>query len=217
MSDTDVFREVDEDYRRERMVAFWRRYGGLAIGLAVVVMIAAGAFDYWNRRIEAEKAASTAELNALMVAAAPGSEGRAADDLVAYAARADRHHATLALFAAASLRQRIGDLNAASRIYHQVAEDNSVESDLRDLATVRLGYLTLDEAKPEPLIPRLAPIAGKDGPWRYSAKEAIALLTAKAGQRDIAATMYQELADDPGAPSDLAARARALAELYRGK
>jgi hypothetical protein len=217
MSDTDVFREVDEDYRRERMVVFWRRYGALVAALAVAVMIAAGALDYMNRRAQAEKALATAELNTLMAAAVPGNEAKAADALAAYAAQADKNHATLARITEAALRQRVGDLDGAARLYHQIADDSSVDSDLRDLAVVRLGYLAVDQAKPEPLIPRLGPIAGKDGPWRYSAKEAIALLTARAGQRESAASMLAALADDPNAPPDLAGRAHALAELYRGK
>ena len=41
MSDLEVFREVDEDYRRERMIAFWRRYGTVLLAAAVVVMLIA--------------------------------------------------------------------------------------------------------------------------------------------------------------------------------
>ena len=88
---------------------------------------------------------------------------------------------------------------------------------MKDLAVVRLGYIAADAATPEPLIPRLQAIAAKDGPWRYSAREAIALLTARAGQREAAAKMFSDLAQSPGAPPDLAGRARALADLYRGK
>ena len=37
MSDSEVFLEVDEDYRRERMIAFWKRYGTAFLAAAVVV------------------------------------------------------------------------------------------------------------------------------------------------------------------------------------
>jgi len=218
MSDTDVFREVDEDYRRERMVVFWRRYGALVIAFAVVAMIAAGVIDYMHRRAQAEQAAATAEFGALIAAASEkGDMGKAAEALASYAAKSDTAHATLARMVEASLRQRAGDLDAAARLYHQVADDSAASADLRDLAVVRLGYIAVDQPKPEPLIARLGPIAGKDSPWRYSAKEAIALLTARAGPAESAAAILNEPALDPGAPPDLAERARALAELYRGK
>lgn len=217
MSDTDVFREVDEDYRRERMIIFWRRYGALVLAFAVAIMAAAGVGDYWYRKTQAEKAVATADFDTLMASVAPGNEGKSADALEAFASKADKGLATLARMAEASLRQRGGQLDAAAALYHQIADDGSVDANLRDLSVVRLGYIAVDQAKPEPLIPRLQPIASKDGPWRCSAKEVIALLTARAGQRDSAAAMFSELADDPNAPPDLASRARALAELYRGK
>ncbi|HLG90486.1 MAG TPA: tetratricopeptide repeat protein [Alphaproteobacteria bacterium] len=217
MSDTDVFREVDEDYRRERMMIFWRRYGGLVLALAIIVVGASGVADYLYRRTQAQKAVATAEFETLISTIRPGNEGKDSAMLEAFAAKSDKGLAVLARMAEASLQQRAGDLDAAARLYHQIADDSSVDGELRDLAVVRLGYLAADQTKPEPLIPRLGPIAGKDGPWRYSAKEAIALLTARAGQRESAAAMFSELADDPNAPPDLASRARALAELYRGK
>jgi hypothetical protein len=92
-----------------------------------------------------------------------------------------------------------------------------VDQDDRDLAVVRLGYLTVDAESPEPLIPKLQEIAAKPGPWRAGAREAIALLTARAGQREAAAKLFTDLANDHDTPSDMADRARALADLYRGK
>ena len=100
---------------------------------------------------------------------------------------------------------------------YQIADGNQAPQDLKDLVVVRLGYIAADSDKPEPLIPRLQAIADKASPWRYSAREAIGLLTAKAGQREQAAKMFSDLAQAPGAPTDLAQRAGALAELYRGK
>jgi hypothetical protein len=217
MSDLEVFREVDEDYRRDRMIAFWRRYG-VAVAVAVIVALAvAAAGNYFYLRAQAEKEIQTAEFESLLSSIKPGSEQEAIAALAAYAAKANSAQATLALFTEASLRQRAGALTAAAQVYHQIADGNQASDDLRDLAVVRLGYLAVDAPTPEPLIPRLQAIADKDGPWRYSAREAAALLTARAGQRESAAKMFSDLAQDPAAPSDLAGRARALADLYRGK
>lgn len=217
MSDLEVFREVDEDYRRERMIAFWRRYGGLAFLLAMVVLLVAEGANYYIARSRAQKEAQTAEFESLLSSIKPGADAQAVAALAAYAAKADPAKATLALFAEASMRQRAGNNVAAAQVYHQIADGGQASEELRDLAIVRLGYIAADETNPEPLIPRLQTIAGKNSPWRFSAKEAIALLTARAGQRESASKMFSDLAQDVGAPPDMAARARALAELYRGK
>jgi hypothetical protein len=217
MSDSDVFREVDEDYRREQTIAFWRRHGALVLALLIAVMIVAAGANYWRQRVLADHSAETAELERVLSSVTTGNETPAADNLAAFAAKASPKPATLALFAEAGLRQRTGALDAAARIYHQIADNTSVDADFRDLALIRLGYIATDEAKPEPLIPRLQALVDKNSPWRYSAREVIALLTVRAGQRDAAAALFSNLASDPGAPPDLAERAHALADLYRGK
>ncbi len=217
MSDSEVFREVDEDYRRDRMMAFWRRYGAGVATLAILVMAAASGINYLHVRAQLAKEADTEQFEALLSGIQPGSEQEAIAALAAYAAAAKPAEATLAMFTEAALRQRGGNITAAAQVYHQIADGTQASDDLKDLAVVRLGYIAVDMPAPEPLIPRLQTIAGKDSPWRYSAREAIALLTARAGQRESAAKMLSDLAQDPGAPTDLAGRARALAELYRGK
>jgi len=217
MSDSEVFREVDEDYRRDQMMAFWRRYGTAVAAAAVVVAIAALGVNFYIQRQQMEKEAETARFEALLSGIQPGNEQEAIQKLAAYATTAKPVEATLAMLTEASLRQRTGNITAAAQVYHQIADGDQASQDLKDLAVVRLGYIAADSDKPEPLIPRLQAIADKASPWRYSAREAIALLTAKAGQREQAAKMFADLGQAPGAPIDLSQRARALADLYRGK
>jgi hypothetical protein len=217
MSDSEVFREVDEDYRRDRMIAFWRRYGIGLFVLAILVMAAAYGYKFLHDRAQLAKEAETAQFEALLSGIQPGNEQAAVAALASYASNAKPAQATLALFTEAALRQRGGNITAAAQVYHQIADGDQASDDLKDLAIVRLGYIAVDMPTPEPLIPRLRAIASKDSPWRFSARDAIALLTARAGQRESAAKMFSDLAQDTGAPTDLAGRARALAELYRGK
>lgn len=217
MSDLELFREVDEDYRRDRMLAFWRRYGIAVFAAVVLAMVAAAAFNYLNMQARARKEAGTARLEELLSGIKPGSEQQSIAALADFASNAKPAEATLAMFTEASLRQKSGNSVAAAQVYHQIADGTLASAELRDLAVVRLGYIAVDSATPEPLIPRLQAIVDKASPWRFSAREAIALLTARAGQRESAAKMFSDLAQDPGTPNDLAGRARALAELYRGK
>jgi hypothetical protein len=217
MSDAEIFREVDEDYRRERMIAFWRRYGTIVLAVTIVAMLASAGVNYYLAREQTRKAAETEEFEALLSGIKPGEESQSILALSNFAARANPAQATLALFTEAALRARMGNLTAAAQDYHQIADGTQASDELRDLAVVRLGYLNADMPTAEPLIPRLEAIAAKNSPWRFSAREAIALLKAKAGDRDGAAKLMSDLARDAGAPPDLAGRARALADLYRGK
>ncbi len=89
MSDLEVFREVDEDYRRDRMIAFWRRYGGLVFAAVIVVLLMAEGANYWIQRNHAQKEAETAEFEALLSSIKPGADAEAIAALAAYAAKAE--------------------------------------------------------------------------------------------------------------------------------
>jgi hypothetical protein len=217
MSDAEIFREVDEDYRRERMIVFWRRYGSWFMVAAIVAALASFGYQQYVQHEQLQKEADTNRFEQLLSNIRPGTEAETVVALSAYEAGATPAQATLARFVEAAIRLRMGNVTAAQQVYHQIADGDQASEELKDLAVVRLGYLAVDDAKPEPLIPRLEAVAAKNSPWRYSAREAIALLKAKAGQRADAAKLLTDLAADPGAPPDLAARAGSLAELYRGK
>jgi hypothetical protein len=49
---SDIFREVDEDVRRDKAAEFWKKYQNYIIaGAALIVLAAAGWRFYENRRL----------------------------------------------------------------------------------------------------------------------------------------------------------------------
>src|SRR5262249_62434193 len=58
---SDIFREVDEEVRRERLEQLWKRYGNYIIALALVVLAGVGGwrgYIYWQERKAAEAGAA---------------------------------------------------------------------------------------------------------------------------------------------------------------
>ena len=61
MSEVDVFREVDEEVRREQLKKLWDRYGIYVVVLAVLVVAAVGAwrgYQWWEAKKAAEAGAA---------------------------------------------------------------------------------------------------------------------------------------------------------------
>ena len=54
---SDIFREVEEDVRRERAEKIWKRYGAYIIAAGVLVFVGIGGWQLWQRydRQEREK------------------------------------------------------------------------------------------------------------------------------------------------------------------
>ncbi|NJL09061.1 MAG: tetratricopeptide repeat protein, partial [Methylacidiphilales bacterium] len=57
---SDIFREVEEEVRREKLRALWDKYGGLVLALAVAIVIGVAGWrgwEWWQHR-QAEAAGS---------------------------------------------------------------------------------------------------------------------------------------------------------------
>src|SRR5438552_2782111 len=101
MSD-DIFREVNEEVRRDQAVKFWKQHSGRIFAAVAVVLIAAGgyrAYDFWHTRL-AQKAGARYEL-ALQLAH-EGKPDDAQRQFEALAQRAPGGYRVLARFQMAS-------------------------------------------------------------------------------------------------------------------
>ena len=57
----DIFQEVDEDLRRERLEKLWQRYGNLVIAVCILIVAAVGAwrgYEYWQNKKSTESGAA---------------------------------------------------------------------------------------------------------------------------------------------------------------
>src|SRR5262249_57742331 len=79
-----------------------------------------------------------------------------------------------------------GDKAAAAKAFDDIATDTSVAAAERDLARIRAAQLLLETTTYPNMLQRLEPAAGKDGAFRHSARELLALSAWRAN--DTAAT-----------------------------
>jgi hypothetical protein len=82
VSDVDVFREVDEEVRREQLKKLWDRYSIYLIALAVLIVAAIGGwrgYEYW---VAKKAAAAGADFEAAMTLS---DEGKLAEAEGAFA------------------------------------------------------------------------------------------------------------------------------------
>src|SRR2546423_4515126 len=65
---SDIFREIDEELRRDNLLKLWKQYGRYVIAAVVLVLIAAGAVVAWRDHQASERRRSeehTSELQSL--------------------------------------------------------------------------------------------------------------------------------------------------------
>jgi len=221
---SDIFREVDEDLRRDRLDKLWRRFSPALIGGAALVIAATAGYVTWDRwqtsRLQERTAVLAQALEKVLPQAGADGQPRVPDKaagleaLTAVAGQLEGTQATLARLYEAGLRADLGERDAAVALYDQIAGSGSVEPIFRGLAALQAVMLQIDSGDPAQLQGRLTPLMQPDNPWRWSARELSALLAARAGNTAQAHELARQLAEDIEAPAGVRSRATELAALY---
>jgi hypothetical protein len=202
---TDIFQEVEEDVRREKLEQIWRQYGAYIIGAAAVLVLATAALTAWRAyesREQAGRARAFMEATALLEKN-PSEAVKAFETLAAKSGS----YAVLARFREADALLKQGERQKAAALYDDIAADSSAQSRLRELATLKSAYLGADTMSLADLRARLAPLTRADGAWRHLARELLAFAALKDGEKDSAITDFRKLSDDSTAPDGIRSRA----------
>jgi hypothetical protein len=207
---SDIFREIDEELRRDNLLKLWSRYGRYVMAAAGFVLLVAGGVAAWrNHQLSERRAEATRYAGALALA----QDGKTADatKVLAAIARDGGGYALLAAFEEAGLLAKSGNRKAAVARYDEIAAAPGIEPEFRGLAVLLSVLQGMPDADPERTIARLAPLTRPDSPWRPTALELTALARLEAGDRKGALVLYKGLADDLTAPRSLRARAAEMA------
>lgn len=206
----DIFDEVEEDLRAERMKRLLARYGGLLTGFMLLVVGGVAGWQGWRwYEDRGAAAAAGAFLAAADAASAEGADLKAAADRFAgVSAEAPPGYRILARLREAALRAEAGDGPGAVALYDRIATDAAVEPMYRELATTLWALHALDTGDAGMIEARLAPLAA--GPWRATVQEIRALAAVKRGATEEARRSLTALVSDAQAPQALRERASRL-------
>jgi hypothetical protein len=212
---SDIFREVDEEVRREQLKKLWDRYGNYVVAAAILLVAAVAAwraYMWW----EAKKAAETgAAFEAATTLAEAGKRGEAEAAFAKIAADGTAGYRHLArMREAAELAQ--SDVKAAIAAYDQIAADRAVGPVLRDLAALRAGALLIDSGALEEAQRRLEPLAANDRTFRHTAREFLVLAAWRAGDTAAAKRWFDLITTDAQTPAATRSRVEMLMALGTG-
>lgn len=208
----DIFKEVEEDLRREKFERLWQRYGRWVIALAVLVVVGTAGSVAWQR-YQQHREAQLAEQYGTAIALTDPTTGdlAKADAALANIADAGGGYGALASLERAAVKAKAGDTDGAAKIYDAMVADSGTPSALRDLARLLKVMRLVDSGDPAALASDLAPLMAPENPWRFTATELTAVLALKSGDQKHATELFTQLADDQAAPSSLRARAAEMA------
>jgi hypothetical protein len=212
---SDIFREVDEEVRREQLKKLWDRYGNYVVVAAVLLVAAVAAwraYMWWEARKAAENGAAFEAATAL-AEAGKRSEAEAAFAKIAADGTAGYRHLAR-MREAAELAQ--SDAKAAITAYDQIAADRAVGPVLQDLAALRAAALLIDTGALEEAQRRLEPLAANDRTFRHTAREFLVLAAWRAGDTAAAKRWFDLIMTDAQTPAATRSRVEMLMALGTG-
>lgn len=203
---SDIFKEIEDELRRDNLAKLWQRYGYYVVGFLVAVVVATGVVVGW-RQYAARLRADEGERYQIALDLMRGDKLQEAKAAFAALAQGSSERAVLARFEGAALLAKSGDPAAAAARYEAIAADASIDPTFRDLATILSAQYGLARGDPHAIIRRLQSLVDSAGAWRPSALELTALAQLKAGDKAAARANFQRLADDGTAPRGMRTRA----------
>lgn len=196
MAEDNIFREVDEELRSDRMRALWRRIAPFVIGAAVAIVAIVAVNEGWAWYTSSQSARSSEELYAALASADSDDLAAAQAELDALAANGSGGYPVLAEFAKASLLAKLGDTAGAVAAYDTLANAQS-NVRLRELALLQAATLLVDTGTLADVEARVGTIATDDNPMRRVARELIGLAQFKAGDAEAAKASFEAVLNDP--------------------
>ena len=196
----DIFDEIEEDLRRDRMKLLWQRYGNYIIGLAVLIIIVVAGnqgYDYWKK--SESQAAGDAFFEAV------GAD-ESLDALTTLVPDLPVGYEMLARFRIAALQAEDGDNFTAEQSFLALSEDNSIDIFYREVALLLSVMNAPSSVDKNILIGRLSSLSAFPGSLQGLALETSAGLYLELNERDKAISTLTEASKLPDIPSSLRQR-----------
>ncbi len=210
---TDLFREIEEDLRRDRLKQLWEKFGIYLVGLAVAIIVIATAIVGWRAWERSRNEAASARYIAIVEQAAKDGPAKAAAAYGEFAATAPAGYAALAQLRQAAALVDAGDAKGAVVVYDALAAKSGVPQTLRDMARVKAALLVVDTASYDDIKARIGELNDSENGWKNSAREVLGLSAYKAGKYAEAQGYFDAIVGDAATSAGIRDRAHVMQAL----
>lgn len=210
----EFIREVNEDYRRDQVANIWRRYSGVIIALAILVVAGVGGWRYWQSAQRSAAEAASEQFDRANRLARDGKAQEADKIFDDLEAQGPAGYRLLARIRAATEAGKADPAKGAAE-FDRIAADSAVGEGLRDLARLCAALLRIDMPDPAPALASLQSLAA-GSPFRHTAREMLGLSALRRGQYEEAGRWFDQLNADPETPQGLRQRIEVYVALVAG-
>ncbi len=207
---SDVFNEVNEELRQEKLQALWNDNKYFIIGSIILAVVFTALFGFWK---DWKQNTYTAETTAFYTAL----NTTEIENLVDYTKIAKGDHVALSKLSASSLYLNKNETSKALDMVKSIQNDRGVSKIYRDFAILLESQYVLNDGDNKSLSEleaKLIPLTNARNAWRLSAQESLALIAGKQGDFTKAISIIDRLLSTPALPAKMNERVKQLKALY---
>jgi len=206
----DIFREVEEDVRREQYEKLWKKYRDHITAAVALVIIGVAGYQLYRVYEQREEDKASVAYVAATEMLNRGQAAAAAPQLAALAKSAPGGYAAVARLSEADALFAAGEKGDAIRIYQQIAAGS--DPYLGAAARLHAAWALADAAPRSDVETLLAPLTDRSNAWHELAREVIAYEDLRSGNKSAAVRAYRDIDADPDTPTGLKSRAHAMVQ-----
>ncbi len=206
-----IFREVNEDLRRDRLQAFWQQYGRYIITFTILIIVMVGVVSVYQARERQLDEAASEKYNQML----SQLDARPLDIrliLEGFIAQDHRGYNVLAQFLLAQHLAEAGKLKEAAAQFNRISENGAVPLGLREFARLQAAIAVLEDESVEALRARLQPLLMDGNKLAPAARELLAIALMTDEQYLEARTILLTQLADPGISPATRLRAEILSQ-----
>lgn len=213
---SDIFREVDEEVRNDKLLALAKKWGPYVVGGAVGIVLATSAYVWMENKEEAAKRADSAAYEAAMSQLNDGNTDAGLTALTTLSANSETGYAALADLRRGSFLLKEGKKDEALLAFSAAANKPATER-ITSLAKLNHASLLVDMGRYDEAAGPLEALSVEGSAWEASAKELLAFIAYEKGDMVTASDLYEKLSLSQEIPPAVKQRASQMLEVIKQK
>lgn len=190
---TDAFiQEVDEDVKNDNLKALWNRYGLLIVAIVAIAVTAAVSFD----KIREWRAVQNQRNTESYMAASQLNKENPEQTLAALQQISQNNQGIFSDFARLQIANILLEQEKTEEglaALENILQDNQVNSEVKNVALVKLATYRLDTMDREQFENLLKPLLEAESSWKPMAQDLLAMSAIKSGDIETAKTIYEQV------------------------
>lgn len=212
----DIFNEIQEDLRQEKILKFWRTYKDRIIGVVTALVVGGLLTTYWFYRKEQNLLSESQKFFHAITLAEKKDYAEALKILADLRENSSSSYRTLAATAQGNiLKATEASKDEITRFYKELSSDERIPGAFRHIGTFVYALSKLDASEQDKILEMLSKENIVTNPVQPLIAELIAFLTYKKGDITQAQNLYKDLANLSKAAPGIKDRANIMLALLK--